>query len=112
MFQCIKTGFYAELPNGNFLYGDAFGMPGEDWPIEPVDFPDVYLLLRVRSMSTERPTAIHFHLNTWAHWFDEKNDRIDVGEIGDLATIWQNCSTLIASPGQWTWLGYNGVSPS
>jgi hypothetical protein len=103
MFNCIKTGFYAKMPSGLFLYGDAFGMPGEDWPDEPVPHSDSYLLLRVTSMSNERPSKTHIVLRTWANWFDELRGK---GVNGGI--IWQPASTLIASPGQWSWLGYDG----
>lgn len=104
MFYCIKSGFYGILPSGVFIYGDAYGMPGIDWPDEPVVEPDSYLLLRIVSLSREKPSAVHFRLDTWAQWFDELRGEV----IEPDCVIWQPNSTLIASPGQWSWLGYDG----
>lgn len=110
MFNCIKTGFYARQGN-LYLYGDAFAMPGDGWPDEPLPRPHAYLLLRVTSMSSEIPSRIHIDLETWAHWFEERAGK-NVALPGEgIAVVWQPCSTLIASPGQWSWLGYEGVEP-
>lgn len=110
MFNCIKTGFYAALPGNLFLYGDAFGMPGEEWPDTPMLYPSSYLLLRVTSASVEQPSRIHFRLDTWSHWFDETRGEV-VSPAPDYGVVWQPCSTLIASSGQWSWLGYEGQEP-
>lgn len=109
MFHCIKTGFYALLPNGLYLYGDAFGLDGTDWPDQAVPRPREYLLLRVTSMSSERPLKVHITLDTWAHWFEETRGE-DVGSSDEVAIIWRPCSTIIVNPGDWSWLGYNGVA--
>lgn len=107
MFNCIKTGFYGRLPSGNFLYGDAFAMNGTNWPEEAVRFPVEYLLLRVTSLSCEKPSVIHIDLRTWSHWFEENAGDV-VSPAPDLDIIWRPSSTLIASPGQWSWCGYDG----
>lgn len=107
MFNCIKTGFYAALPRGDYLYGDAFGMSGLDWPKTPMLYPPSYLLLRVTSMSCEKPGRVHIRLETWSHWFEEQAGKV-VSPAPDMGIIWRPSSTLIASPGQWSWLGYDG----
>lgn len=107
MFNCIKTGFYALLPSGDFLYGDAFGMPGTEWPIHPIMDPQAHLLLRVTSLSRETPSHIHIRLDTWSHWFEEREGKV-VSPAPDLGIVWRPSSTLIASPGDWSWLGYHG----
>jgi hypothetical protein len=107
MFNCIKTGFYAITPSLHYLYGDAFGLPGADWPDEAIARPDAYLLLRITSMSSEKPERVHINLRTWSHWFEERAGDI-LSPAPDLAIVWRPCSTLIASPGQWSWLGYDG----
>lgn len=110
MFNCIKSGFYGVLPSGLFLYGDAFAMPGGEWPDEPLMDPPSYLLLRVVSLSVERPRRIHIRLDTWAQWFDESRGEV-VSPSPAYGVIWQPASTLIASPDQWSWLGYKGQEP-
>lgn len=110
MFYCIKTGFYAALSNDSFLYGDAFGMPGEEWPDTPMLYPPSYLLLRVTSLSVEKPARVHIRLDNWYNWFEEGRGEV-VSPAPDLGVVWQPCSTLIASPGQWSWLGYEGQEP-
>lgn len=111
MFNCIKTGSYAVLPSGDYAYGDAFGMPGEDWPIGPVADPHAYLLLRITSVSSEKPSRVHINLRTWAHWFEE-NRGVLKSPPPDIDIQWHPASTLIASPGQWDWLGYDGQEPA
>lgn len=105
--NCIKTDFYAILPSGDYLYGDAFEMPGEKWPDLPILYPSSYLLLRVTSMSCERPQRVHIRLDSWSHWFDEQSVEV-LSPAPDFAAVWRPSSTLIASPGQWSWLGYDG----
>lgn len=107
MFNCIKTGFYASLPGDSYIYGDAFGMSGEDWPDGPVMFPQAYLLLRITSRSVEKPHRVHIGLSTWSHWFEERNGEV-ISPAPDLGIIWRPNSTMIASPGMWSWLGYDG----
>lgn len=106
---CIKTGFYARLPSGLFLYGDAFAATEIEWPDDKFDYPQIDLLLRVTSMSDERPVRYQLQLDTWHIWFDESRGKgfVDFG----IGVVWQPCSTLIANAGQWTWLGYDGVAP-
>lgn len=110
MFYCIKTGFYARLHTGGFLYGDAYGMPGTDWPNETIENPLSYLLLRVNSFSKEKPVRVHIELTGWSEWFDEYKGEV-VSPAPNLGIVWTPCSTLIASPGQWSWLGYDGEEP-
>ena len=85
--RCVKTGFHAHVvPHGWYLYGDAFQSDGGD------------LLLRICERS-QSPISIfqHFHLHTWALWFDENKTSQD-----------QN-STMIVNSGDWKYLGYDGV---
>lgn len=108
--HCIKTGFYARLPSGLYLYGDAFALGSdENAYAEDPRYATDHLLLRITSCSNERPPAVHITLETWENWFEEKACE-NVGDIGEYAVIWQPSSTLIAAPGQWTWNGYNGVT--
>ncbi len=102
---CIKTGFYATMFDGQYLYGDAFASTNLEWPDERLNLPEVDLLLRVTSMSDEKPPRVHIVLSSWSHWFDEGQAQ----KLGDNCYVWHPCSTLVANAGDWSWMGYDGV---
>jgi len=107
---CIKTGFFGRLPNGDFIYGDAFAMTHGEWPDEPIPIPTCHLLLRVTSIWLKSPIRIHIELNAYYRWFDEHRADV-VSRRPDFSAVWNPPSTLIASADQWSWLGYEGVKP-
>ena len=106
--RCIKTGFIARLPNDLFAHGDAFatntydGRP--DLTTRHNQWPHETLILRISAVTPLRPKRIHLSLLTWDLWFDEF--RFDQSQG---YKIYQPNSTLIASPGQWLWLSYEGT---
>lgn len=106
-FTCIKTGFYAKAA-GVYLYGDAFAATfnSSAYDDEPHQNATDTLILRVCSMlPVSEGNLCHFQLDTWEHWFDELRGQ----DVGNGGRVWQPNSTIIASPGQWRWLGYKGV---
>jgi len=103
--KCIKNGFYAKLPNGFYLYGDAFTSGSGAYGNEANRAPRDDLILRVCSMSDEIPSHVHIRLETWTTWFDERAG----SPVGEGAIVWNPSSTLIAEAHHWEWLGYNGV---
>lgn len=107
--HCIKTGFYAALPDGTYLYGDAFAIGEYEgaYADEP-RYGEDHLLLRVTSRSDEKPPCVHISLTTWNRWFN-KRDGKNVNSSEGTAIVWQPESTLVAGMGDWMWHGYKGA---
>lgn len=101
--RCIKTGFDGLIESHDLLiHGDAFILADYDasfnWPDTPVPSPQHWLLLRVcwKDGATSLKKA-NIRIERPDHWFNER--QTGIGGFN---------STLIAAPGQWSWLGYEG----
>lgn len=105
--KCIKTGFYAAIPGGMFLYGDAFASGNASYNDKAIIEPRHDLILRVTSMSNEVPHRIHIRLDSWHIWFEGLRGK----KVDSYAMVWQPSSTLIADANHWQWLGYQGEQP-
>lgn len=115
--HCIKTGFYANLFDGNqFLYGDAFilealGNPPVAEHLYATDKSfrgDDHLLLRICAACSDSEGAkVNISIQNYEHWFDELRAK-DTSNNGILSRVWIPNSTMIVAPGNWHWLGYNG----
>lgn len=100
MLVCIKTGVHACIEDYSCsVYGDAFALQRiyQAYGDEPVALTPDTLIIRV-CQKEFRPIQPQLHIVVVGieHWFDE-----------DHNTMAQN-GTLLAAPGKWTWLGYNG----
>lgn len=109
-FQCIKTGFIALIGDGSFhAHGDAFVI----WPhpshtisdCQPMSHPVGTLLLRISAAKHQTPARRHIHVRAYDTWFDRGRSE----QCDDGYEIWQPNSTLIATAGNWQWLGYDGI---